>query len=139
MSVGRICVREVNVASPEETVREIARRMAEQGVGTLVVLDDAKRPCGLLTDRDLVLRVLATGEDPATTRVADVMTRDPKTIAEGSPIESALGLMRAGSFRRLPVIDRGGRLVGIVSLDDVLALLAEEFAQIGGVLQQQSR
>lgn len=138
MSVGRICVREVNVASPEESVQVIARRMADRRVGTLIVLDDAKRPCGLLTDRDLVLRVLAAGEEPGTTTVGDVMTRQPKTIAEDSPIESALALMRAGSFRRLPVVDRDGRLVGIVSLDDVWALLAEEFAQIAGILDRQA-
>lgn len=117
----------------------VARRMAERRVGTLIVLDDAKRPFGLLTDRDLVLRVLAAGENPVTTTVRDVMTREPKTITEDSPIESALALMRPGSFRRLPAVDRDGKLVGIVSLDDILAQLAEEFAQIAGILEQQSR
>ena len=139
MSVGRICVRDVNLASPDETVQVAARRMAEQRVGTLVVLDAAKQPVGLLTDRDLVVRVLAVGADPGAATVADIMTREPKTIAEDSPIESALALMRAGAFRRLPVVDHDGRLVGILSLDDILALLAEEFAHIGGILNQQSR
>lgn len=139
MSVGRICVRDVNLASPDETAQVAARRMAEQRVGTLVVLDAAKRPVGLLTDRDLVVRVLAAAADPGAATVADIMMREPKTITEDGPIESALALMRAGAFRRLPVVDRDGRLVGILSLDDILALLAEEFAHIGGILNQQSR
>ncbi len=139
MSVGRICVRDVNLASPDETVQVAARRMAERRVGTLVVLDAAKRPVGLLTDRDLVVHVLVAGADPRTATVADVMTREPKTIVDDGPIESALALMRAGAFRRLPVVDHDGRLVGILSLDDVLTLLAEEFAHIGGILNQQSR
>ena len=64
MSVGRICTRYVDLADPEETVQAAARRMLERKVGTVVILDPAKRPVGLLTDRDLVLRVLAQGQDP---------------------------------------------------------------------------
>jgi CBS domain-containing protein len=137
MSVGRICCREVDLATVGESVLEAARRLAGQGVGTLLVLNQAKEPVGIITDRDLVLRVLAAGKDPQLTRVGDVMTRDLKVVHEDCPIEEALGLMRAGSFRRLPVVDGHGQLVGILSLDDVLALLAEEFAHIGGVLERQ--
>ncbi len=137
MSVGRVCCREVNIAAPEESVVDAARRLGGQRVGTLVILNAAKEPVGLVTDRDLVVRVLATDRDPHRTQVGDVMTRHPKVITEDGSLEAALGLMRAGGFRRLPVVDHQGRLVGIVSLDDVLALLAEEFADIGGILQRQ--
>ena len=136
MSVGRICCREVDLVSPQETVTEAAQRMGERGVGTLVVLDEGKRPLGLVTDRDLVVRVLAAGRDAGATPVGEIMTRAPKVVHEESAIEDALALMRAGSFRRLPVVDREGRLAGIVSVDDVLALLAEEFAHIGGVIER---
>jgi len=136
MSVGRICVREIDLAAAEESALVAGRRMAERQVGTLIVLDEAKRPIGLITDRDLVLSVLVAGKDPQNTRVGDIMTRDPKIVSEESAIEAALALMRAGSFRRLPVVSRGGELVGILSLDDVLTLLAEEFAHIGGVVER---
>jgi CBS domain-containing protein len=139
MSVGRICCREVQLAGGDETVMTAARRIGEQRVGTLLVLNEGKEPVGLITDRDLVLRVIASGKDPQTTHVDEIMTRTPKVIREDSPIEAALGLMRAGSFRRLPVVNQAGELVGILSLDDVLALLAEEFAHIGSVVEQRKR
>ena len=126
----------LGLGAADESVAAAAQRMAEKGVGTLVILNQAQRPVGLVTDRDLVVRVLAAGKDPQTTPLGDVMTRDPKVISEEGPIESALGLMRAGGFRRLPVVNRDGVLVGVLSLDDVLALFAEEFVQIGGLLQQ---
>lgn len=100
-------------------------------------MSDTKQPIGMVTDRDLVLRVLAAGKDPQTTSVHDVMTRDPQVVGEDTPIESALTLMRTGSFRRIPVVNRERELVGILSLDDVLALIAEEFTHIGAILEQQ--
>jgi CBS domain-containing protein/RNA polymerase-binding transcription factor DksA len=135
MSVGRICSREVSIAHPGEAVEAAARRMAVHGVGTLVVIDGESRPLGILTDRDLVLRVLAHGLDPRDTTVDAVMTPQPTTIWEHAPIESALASMRAGRLRRLPVVDGAGRLVGIQSLDDALSLLAEELTIIGGLLE----
>jgi CBS domain-containing protein len=138
MSVGRICLREVSLAERGESVLEAARRMRERGVGTLVVLDDARRPVGLVTDRDLALRVVATGGDPSAVSVTYVMTEHPRTVSETTPIESALSLMRSGTFRRLPVVDDDGKLVGIVTLDDVLGLLAEEFALIGALLEREA-
>jgi len=137
MSVGRICSREIDIAEANETARDAARRMHQRDVGTLVVLNDDRQPIGLVTDRDLVCRVLAPPRDPETTRVGEIMTTNPKVLREDSPIEGALGLMRAGSFRRVPIVDASGRLVGILTLDDVLALLAEEFGHIGGLLERQ--
>ena len=137
MSIGRICCRHVDLATADEPVVDAARRLGTQRVGTLVVLNVAKEPVGVVTDRDLVLRVLAAGRDPQTTKIGEIMTQQPKVISEDSPVEAALALMRAGGVRRLPVVDHEGRLVGIVSLDDVLALLAEEFAHIGGILERQ--
>jgi CBS domain-containing protein len=138
MSVARICLREVDLAEASESVLEAARRMRERRVGTLVIVDDAGQPVGLLTDRDLALRVVAAGGDPGAISVGDVMTAHPRTVSESTPIESALSLMCSGSFRRLPVINDDGKLVGIVSLDDVLALLAEEFELIGGLLERET-
>jgi CBS domain-containing protein len=138
MSVGKICQREVDFADPGEPVRAAAERMRARGVGCLVVLDPERRPNGILTDRDLVLRVIAEGRDPEATRVLDVMTQPVRVAAEESPIDDCLRLMRSGGFRRVPVVDRAGRLAGLVTLDDVLGLLAEEFEQVGALLSRES-
>jgi CBS domain-containing protein len=138
MSVGKICQREVDFADPEESVFLAAERMRDHTVGALVVLNERRQPIGILTDRDVTLRVVAGGRDPHSTTVEDVMTREPKTAAEQTPIEVAVAQMRAGAFRRLPVVDEGGELVGLVTLDDILMLLCEEFNSIGGLLARET-
>lgn len=138
MSVGRICQREIDIAEPHDTVDVAAVRMQQREVGALVVLDEERRVKGVVTDRDLVLRVLARKKNPHELRVEDVMTRDPHTVTEDTPIEGAVSLMHSGEFRRLPIVDDEGRLVGLVSLDDVLLLLCEEFASIRGLLQRET-
>jgi CBS domain-containing protein len=138
MSVGRICVREVDTAKPDESVAVVAQRMHQRAVGTLVVVNHAFQVVGLVTDRDLVSRVLAKGRNPLETTVQDVMTMAPKTVSEDTPIESALLTMRTGRFRRLPVVSRAQVLLGLLTLDDVLMLLAEEFTQIGRLLKRET-
>ena len=137
MSVGRICTRIVELAEPEESVRSAARRMVGRRVGTLIVTDTSRRPIGLVTDRDLVARVLAEGMSGDETPVAEVMTRAPATVDEETPIERALMLMRAHAVRRLPVVGGDGVLIGLVSLDDILSLLAEEFREIGTLIEKE--
>jgi len=138
MSVGRICAREVDLVGPDESVQAAAQRMHARMVGTLVVLDDKKHPVGLVTDRDLAVRVLAEGRDAGTTTVEEVMTTGLKTVNEDCPIEAALEIMRGGPFRRVPVVDENGCLEGLVSIDDVLDLLAEEFQSIGRLVKRES-
>ncbi|MBI3862882.1 MAG: CBS domain-containing protein [Planctomycetia bacterium] len=138
MSVGRICVRAVDTASDDESVQAAAQRMHARNVGSLVVINKACEPVGMVTDRDLTVRVLADGLDAVQTRISEVMTRHPKTVREETPIEEALRLMRAGAFRRLPVVGQSGKLVGLVTLDDVLDLLTEEFREIRSILEQET-
>ena len=138
MSVGRICVRNVDLADGTETIWLAAERMHQRAVGALVVLNDAQQPIGILSDRDIVERVVAVSRDPSTTTVADVMTGSPWTIPEDASIESAIGYMRAHGVRRLPVVDRNDRLVGLVTLDDIVILLAEELADIGRLIERQT-
>jgi CBS domain-containing protein len=138
MSAGRICTREVDFADPNESAWKAAERMHQRSVGALVILNESTEPTGILTDRELIMRVMAKGLDPNMTTIADVMTMEPKTISEDASIESAMSLMRRGGFRRLPVVDANGKLVGLLSLDDVLMLLAEEFSQIGQLLERET-
>jgi CBS domain-containing protein len=112
--------------------------MHQRSVGTLIVVDDSQDPVGIVTDRDLVVRVLADRKDPEETLVGDVMSRRPATALEDTPIEIALERMAAGGFRRMPVVDHSGKLVGLVTLDDILLLVGDELAHAGKVLARQT-
>jgi len=138
VSVGVICVRSVQVASPEETVRAVTARMADAGVGTVVVLGEDRKPVGILTDRDIALRCVAQRRDPDTTEVGSVMSVPVTCVHESTPIETALARMAGVHTRRLVVLDDEERLVGILALDDVLELLAEELASVGKLLRQRA-
>lgn len=138
MSVRQICNPDVDVITVEESAQTAAGRMHARKVGTLVVVNERQEPIGIVTDRDLAVRVVAEGKDPTTTIIAEVMTRDPETVREKTPVEDALRIMRNGSFRRVPVVDYDDRLVGLLSLDDILHLLAHDFAQIGDLVERES-
>jgi CBS domain-containing protein len=139
MSVGRICSRVLATASPQETLRVAAERMAEFDVGTLVVLDASGNghPAGLVTDRDIVTRCVAERLDPAATLVERAMSTPVRTVDEYEPTEAAVLQMAAAGTRRLVVTGEGGRVVGILSLDDVLARMAEQVEAIGRLVQEQ--
>jgi CBS domain-containing protein len=134
MSVGRICSRITYLADPDETAQVAAERMKQRNVGTLIVIDEERTAIGILTDRDLALRVVAPGHDPAQVSVAEVMTANPRWVEEATPIEDAVVIMRGMGVRRLPVVDAHERVVGIVSIDDVLELVTEELSSLGRIV-----
>ena len=135
-SVGSISPRIVDTAKPGELVHTVARRMASRGVGMLVVVDEGHRPIGVLTDRDLALRVVGAGANALEVTVEDVMTREIECIPEDASLESSLERMRACRVRRLPLVDADQRLVGVVCLDDVLRQIAKEMWEIGRLLER---
>jgi CBS domain-containing protein len=128
----------VDTATFDESAEVAAERMHQRAVGTLVVVNDAAQPIGIITDRDLVTRVLARGRIASETLLREVMTATPTTIPETDTIEAALTLMRRGNFRRVPVVDSNNKLIGLVTLDDILMLLAEEFNDIGSLLERET-
>ena len=108
--------------SPEETVSEAARRMQRMGVGSLVVVEEC-RPVGIVTDRDLCLRAVAPRVlHEGSRRVSEVMTAPVETLHESATTRDALQMMRTLGIRRLPIVDDGGCLVGLLALEDLLAL-----------------
>jgi CBS domain-containing protein len=135
MTVAQICQSNVDTASAQESVRTAAQRMGTRNVGTLVVLDELGRPVGILTDRDVAVRVVGQGRDPYTTPVGSVMTRDLETVDAQVSIEDALRRMRSRGVRRLPVTNGDGACLGMVSLDDILAHMVKEFAVLGRLLE----
>lgn len=138
MSLARICQHNVDVAREPETAWQAAERMHQRTVGTLVVVDRSRKPVGILTDRDLVVRVLAAGKEPHSITVGEVMTRNPEMVTIETPIDAVLSIMRNGAFRRVPVVAADGTLAGLVSLDDILLSLADEFTRVGELLEAQN-
>ncbi len=110
--------RETYTVNADETVLAAARFMVERNIGAVPVLARGEL-AGIFSERDIMKRVLAAGRDPKTTQVAEVMTRDPKTVAPGESLENCMRLMREHGFRHLPVCE-GKRLVGLVSLRDLM-------------------
>jgi CBS domain-containing protein len=138
MSIGEICTRSVQTAQLNDAVSVAAQRMLEHSVGTLIVVDKELRALGIVTDRDLALRLIAESRDLSRAEVWEVMTQLPRTVGEEMSIEEALGIMRSGHYRRLPVVNRDGHLVGLVSVDDILALVAKELGEIAALLRAES-
>jgi len=134
MNVGSICQRELDLAESRESTVVAAQRMDARQVGTLVVTDGSRRPVGIVTDRDLAVRVLGQRRDPEATTVADVMTAHARTVDEDAQLETALEIMRDVGVRRLPVVGDGGALVGVISLDDILIRMADTFGELGALL-----
>jgi CBS domain-containing protein len=132
--IGEICTKPALTVAPETTVQEAAHRMATRNVGALVVVGPDGRPRGVVTDRDIAIGVVAAGKDPATVRVAQLSRRRPVVIQEDAGLFDAVRLLSRRGVRRLPVVDRGGRLVGLLSLDDLLILLGSEMGHIASTL-----
>lgn len=138
MSIAQIYVRNVETCKPADTVTEAARRMHDRKVGTIVVVDEEAKPMGLLSDRDVVTRLVAAGGDPTRTTVQDIMSPMPTSVVRDASIEEALGQMRLGHMRRLPVVDGMDKLVGMIALDDILRHLAAEASDIEHLLESES-
>ncbi len=126
--------RNVVTADESDSVIAIARRLRDEKVGCVVVVREGL-PVGILTDRDLAIRVLAEGRDPAKTKVSDVLTYGPTTVDETDELETAVTRMRERGVRRLPIVDAKGRVTGIVTADDVMVLLGRELGAIGEVIE----
>lgn len=100
------------------SVLDAARLMRENDIGDVVVLED-ERVCGIVTDRDIVVRVLSEGTDPAGVKVGDICSRELTTIAPTASLDDAVRLIREKAIRRLPVVGQGGEVVGIVTIGDL--------------------
>lgn len=140
MNAGELCNREVILAYRDTRLVEAARLMREHHVGSLVVVVDRlseRVPVGILTDRDVVVAVVAKELDPRALTVGDVMTGGLVTVREQDGIADALRLMRERGVRRLPVLTRSGALAGILTLDDLLELVAEELGNFASIINRE--
>lgn len=133
MSIGEMCNREVVIVDRETSVSEAARLMRKHHVGDLVVVESlqgGRRPVGIVTDRDIVLEVVAMDVAADSLRVGDIMAAGLASVREAEGVFEAMRYMRGQGVRRLPVVDEAGWLVGIITLDDLVELLAEEMGEL---------
>ncbi len=143
MKAGDICNQHVVTVSPDESIRAAAELMRQRHVGDVVVVERSGgylAPLGILTDRDIVVEVVAenVGLDEVTVR--DTMTDQLVTANEDDDLLATLVKMREKGVRRLPVVDSKGQLVGILTADDVIGLVARELAEVWAlIVRQQGR
>jgi CBS domain-containing protein len=141
MKAFEVLTRHVAVTRPDEPLLEAIHKMREEHVGALVVVEEREGvpiPVGMLTDRDIVVGVLA--KDVAHVDkldVGDVMTSDVVTATADEDVGDVLRRMRSFGVRRVPVVDAAGTLEGLVSLDDILAGLSDELAEVASLASRQ--
>jgi CBS domain-containing protein len=123
MSLRKITKKKVVTVSVEDTVVKAARLMGEKNVGSVVVIHN-KKPVGILTDRDIAIRVVAKKADINSTLVKDAMTRKIVTGKEGQRIAELAKVMHEHGIRRVPIVDKDGKLTGIITLDDILYMMS---------------
>jgi CBS domain-containing protein len=140
MRIGKICTVQTIVCTLDESIQGAALLMRQHHVGDLVVVqvrDGEKIPVGILTDRDIVVSVIALGLDPASLEVGDVMSDDLFTTDESEDVYELIERMRVRGIRRVPVVNRDGALSGIVSADDLLEFLAQEMGELSRIASHQ--
>jgi CBS domain-containing protein len=141
MSMGSICSREVVIAQTDESLRAAAELMSAHGVGCVVICDENKQskriPTGMLTDRDIVMAILHQHKGLDELFIGEAMSRDPLVIHDTEEVDEAIERLRAHGVRRAPVVDAQGALVGIVSLDDLLEVIAEQLDNVVHLIRRQ--
>lgn len=135
MSLDMFCRRPVLTISPRSPVFDACRMLKENNVGCLVAQEDGK-VSGILTDRDIALKVSGEGKDPRETKVGEIMTPDPVSIPRDKSLHDLTSLMHAQHVRRVPIVDGAGGAVGIVTLDDLIVMLADEMWEMGRTVSE---
>jgi CBS domain-containing protein len=125
----RSFARDVVTSREDDLVVDAARKMRDAGVGCVVVVRGA-RPVGVLTDRDVAVRIVADGRDPLHTKVSEIVTYDPIVVDADSDLATASTLVRTHGVRRLPIVDSSGNLLGIVTVDELLVLVGRTLSNL---------
>jgi CBS domain-containing protein len=141
IAIDKICNRQVVAVARGAKVTEAARMMRSHHVGDVVLVEDrdGKRvPCGILTDRDIAIAVVAEGIDPDEVSVGEVVRADVVTGSSEASVAEIVESMRRHGVRRIPIVDKQGELAGIVTADDVVEFVAREMAAAADLSQQRS-
>jgi len=136
MQLSEIAQGSVVRAPPDATVFDVCTLMEQQNVGC-VVIADGEKPVGIVTDRDIMLRVVLKEKDPRSTPISESMTRNPVVFPDTTGAAEAFRTWKEHNFRRVPLVDADGRISGIVSLDDLVQLVGEEMTAVTAIIQKQ--
>jgi CBS domain-containing protein len=140
MNVGELCTREVYIVNAAEPLSQAVHEMRKRNIGCVVVVEqrgDRTKPIGIVTDRDIVRALPDYPGGIGTLCVADVMTRAPLTLSEDESIVEGMDRLRQRGVRRAPVTAANGDLVGIVSTDDCLGIVAEQLGSLARLVERQ--
>lgn len=140
--VGSLCSREVIIAAPDEPLRTAVQLMQAHRVGSVVICEGSSGrqiPVGIVTDRDIALSLLDHASDVAQIPLRRVMSADPLVLFEDQDASEALDSMRARRVRRAPVVDAARSLVGIVSIDDLLGVIARQLGDMARLIERQTQ
>lgn len=139
MHVGEICNQEVITVGADDSAQDVAALMRKEHVGDVVVVEDGRKPVGIVTDRDLVLEVMVPGLDPADLSAREIASGPLITVQARDDLFTAMEIMETKAVRRLPVVQDDGSLVGLLTVDDVWELLAGLQTQLAGVVNRQRK
>lgn len=138
MSLRNLCRREVVCVNVGTSVKKAAQLMEEKNIGCLIIVEkESVRPIGLVTDRDILLRVVNKGLDPENVPVEDTMTKNIVTLDERIGLFEALEQTKESGMRRFPVVDINGHLQGIITLDDIIYLLGKEMGDVASIIEKE--
>ena len=140
MSAGEYCNREVVVAQRSDSIRQVIELMRSHHVGDVVVVEqqgEIRVPVGIFTDRDVVVELLAEDVDFDSVSIGDVMSFELITVNEETKLLDAIKLMRPKGVRRAPVVNEQGGLIGILTVDDILCLIAEQLGDIVALISNE--
>lgn len=136
MSIEGLLKRPVETLSPDASCGDAARQMRDCNVGAVVIQDEG-RPLGVITDRDLAVRLVAAQLDPEETSIREVMSGDPVFLSRERSVDQLIAAMRDLAIRRVPIVDADGMLEGLVSMDDLVILLAEQLGSIANAIRKE--
>jgi CBS domain-containing protein len=134
MSLERFCREPIVAIQPKQSVHDAALMMRDRHVGAVLVVDEG-RPVGIVNDRDIVVRAIVENRDPNTTPVRDVMSGSVTVVGSDQKIDDAVIAIRTAGVRRMPIVNAAGKAIGIVTLDDLVVLMAGELNLVAGAVQ----
>ncbi len=133
MTSYHFCQKNVLSVKPDSTIRFVAGLMKEKNIGCVVITDDHK-PVGIVTDRDIALRGSGLCESPDSALIESIMSREIVSVTKDTGIFEAIQTMKSAGVRRMPIVDAAGRLVGLLTVDDLIRLLSREMADIARII-----
>ncbi len=142
MKVSQCCKHDVVVASPKDDLVHAAKIMRDKHVGFLIIVEggaDRRVPIGVVTDRDIVVQVIAREVEPRSVVVGDVMTRGPVLCKESDDVEDVVTRMESAGIRRMPVVNDRGGLTGVIAIDDAIMMMSKMLVGITGAVRREQR